>query len=119
MYYYLHPDIQCKIFIKNLINKNENSISNIQSNIRNNQNVNSQVIQSIDFNLKEIEKNPCVSTFNKYNVNDFFSFYHTVLNHHKEQYLESDKCRNRTYDILAFIDSFNSQLKKTTTKLNK
>ena len=119
MYYYLYPDIQCKFFINDLINENNKSISDIQSKIRNNQNVELQVVKTIDFNLKEIKKNPCSTTFNKYNVNDFFSFYHTVLNHHKEQYLESDKCRNRTYDILAFIDSFNYHLKNIKTKLKK
>ena len=119
MYYYLHPDIHCKLFLKKLINTNQNSILDIQTKIRNNQPVETQVVQSIDFNLKQIKKNPCTTTFNKYNVNDFFSFYNTIFNHHKEQYLESDKCRNRTYDILAFIDRFNYHLKDITTKLNK
>ena len=74
MYYYLHSDIQCKLFLKKLINTNQESISNIQSNIWENQNVDTQVIQIIDFNLKEIQKNPCRTSFKKYKINDFFHF---------------------------------------------
>ena len=55
--YYLNPDIQCKLFLKNLINTNQESISNIQSKIRDNQNIETQVVQSIDFNLTQIAKN--------------------------------------------------------------
>ena len=117
--YYLNPDIQCKLFLKKLINTNQNSISDIQTKIRDNQNIETQVVQSIDFNLTQIAKNPCSFTFKKNGVNDFFTFYNRVFNHHKEQFLESDKCRNKTYDILAFIDRFNSHLKDIKTKLNK
>ena len=117
--YYLNPDIQCKLFIKNLIKNNENTILDIQTKIRDNQNVETQLIQTVDFNLKQLNKNPCSYTFNKYSINDFFSFYNTVFIHHKEQYLESNKSRNRTYDILAFIDRFNTHLKDITKKLKK
>ena len=115
--YYLNPDIQCKLFIKNLINNNENTILDIQTKIRNNQNVETQITKSLDFNLTQLNKNPCSYTFNKYGVKDFFSFYKSVFSHHKEQYLDSQKCRNRTFDILGFIDRFNYHLKDITTKL--
>ena len=117
--YYLNPDIHCNLFLKKLINKNQTSIINIQSKIREDENVETQVIESINFNITQINKNQCISTFNKYNVNDFFSFYKTVFNNHKEQYIQGNKCRNETYEVLAFIDRFNTHLKKIKTKLKK
>lgn len=117
--YYLNTHTHCKLFLKKLLSKNQQSIKDIQSKIRDNQNIDKQVIETINYNLTQIKKNPCLNTFNKHNVKDFFLFYNTLFNHHKEQYLESNKCRNRTYDILAFIDRFNSHLKDINTKLNK
>ena len=43
--YFINPDIQCKLFIKSLIKKNEDFISNIQSNIRDNQNVDTKLFK--------------------------------------------------------------------------
>tara|TARA_A100000164_G_scaffold45412_1_gene34353 strand:+ start:93 stop:461 length:369 start_codon:yes stop_codon:yes gene_type:complete len=119
MYYYFYTSSICSNYLKHITKKNCADIENIQTMYRDEKDVSYHVNKSIDFNLNEIEKNPCSSTFKKYNIDDFFLFYNTVLKHHKEQYNNSNKGLNETFQVLGFVNRFNNHLDNISKKLNK
>ena len=48
-----------------------------------------------------------------------FLFYHTVFKHHKEQYNNSNKGLNETFQVLGFINRFNNHVDNISKKLNE
>jgi hypothetical protein len=119
MYYYFYTSSICSNYLKNIIKKNSADIENIQNMYRDEKEVSYNVNKSIEFNLNEIEKNPCSSKFKKYNIDAFFLFYHTVFKHHKEQYNNSNKGLNETFQVLGFVNRFNNHVDNISKKLNK
>ena len=118
MYYYFYNSIRCKCFIQNLLDTNKKTLYTVQDNIRNDKHVEQIVQDSLDFNIKQIKYNPCITTFNQHDIKDFFHFYNKLFENHSEQFKNKlNKTNYDVYDILSTIDRFNYHLQDISTKL--
>jgi len=127
MFFYLYNTNKCKYFLKSLINKNNESIEDIQRSIHNDNDAIQSTINSLDYNIEQLDNHPCKSTFKQHKINDFFHFYQKILINHREHLIESinskDNDNNNKLEleclyIASSLKSFNERVRNIKKKLN-